>query len=234
MPRQISLLSILLILHGHLYATGGWLATGVGSGLLWFNTFQQESNFIIVLVGGLFLFLGLMGLRSSYGQGFRAISLIRNGSVAYGKLVSSAAEYEAAGKKISKFAGEKLGISEEDIEKLGKANFEKQKEKEPQNIVMDYVFSFSTQFGGEHTVKAKIKYIDKDRIEDEAEELILYDENTPRKAVVYDAISHAPEILPDGNLGPADMSAFAVLILPVVILMMNGLILLYYLQNGMH
>lgn len=223
-PRNFSILSALIILNSHLYSLGGWLATGIGSGIFWFGLITDPGNWIFLIFGGIFLLTGLASLVNSYRLGIETIGLMRRGSVAYGRLLSAKDQSE----QLSRFSARAFKVSEEEMEDFYQAHAQKMKKKEPQNVIMDYIFEFEPQYGEKQRVKAKIRYLERAQIEDEPEELILYHEQNPQKAVVYDAIRNAPPILSNGEFGETPISNAITLILPVLVILMNIVLFQFY------
>ena len=227
-PRNFSILSALIILNSHLYSLGGWLATGIGSGICWFGVISEPGNWMFLIFGGIFLLVGLTSLANSYRLGIETLGPMRTGSVSYGRLLS--AKDESA--QLSRFTAKAFKVSEEEMEDFYEAHAQKRKKKEPQNVIMDYIFEFEPKFGGKQRVKAKIKYLERGQIEDEPEELVLYHELQPHKAVVYDAIRNAPPILSNGEFGATPASKATILILPVLVILMNIVLFQFHFGPG--
>lgn len=218
-PRNLSFSSRLLIINSHIYALGSWIVIGIGS-LMWWLDFT--------FIGVIFFVIGFFSLRSVFKKGRRTIKILKKGKAAYGKLIKSEDLHQKGTLKAIKFAKkispqfkEELEDKGMSIEEYAQKDLDARIENEPQNVILKYFFEFKTREGMTHKVEAKVKYNDGDILEDEEDELILYNPNNPDKAVVYDAIKNAPKILSDGSFGPAPYSKMSVLIVPLVVILMN-------------
>ncbi|MEM7103114.1 MAG: DUF3592 domain-containing protein [Bacteroidota bacterium] len=66
------------------------------------------------------------------------------------------------------------------------------------------------------------------RVEDDKQEIILYDARNPEISVVYDAIEGYPAIDEDGNMGPVPAGNIIYLIVPGISIIGHGLFILFY------
>lgn len=237
-PRRVPLQTSLIVQFSPIYTLGGWICTGVGSGLGWLLYTMSNSDdsgmidnlFMGYVAAGIFLILGLISLRLSLTEGWRVVRLLKSGEIAYGKLLKSEDELSTMIGSMSKInpirniiekQAKETGLEKEAFQELLKKSMEAQKATEPQNVIMDYFFEFQTKQGSTHKVKHKVKYLDGDELEDEAEELVLYLPSNPDKAAVYDAIKNAPKIDGHGNFKSLPSSKLTVLIAPIIVILMN-------------
>jgi hypothetical protein len=102
--------------------------------------------------------------------------------------------------------------------------------KEPTNVTINHRPLFELRF--EFTARdgrrfeAKARTTDTRRLEDEAQEALLYDPNDPSRAYVIDEAPARPELEPNGDLRGNPGRAVAVLILPAIMLSIHALLLL--------
>ncbi len=89
--------------------------------------------------------------------------------------------------------------------------------------VYRYTFTFTANDGREYEATGKTHRTH--LLEDEETERLIYAESDPSHAVLYDNISLAPEIDPDGYFAPPGIWAYRVLILPLLSLGGHGVAL---------
>ena len=156
-------------------------------------------------------------------KSWKTIRLLKHGEAAYGKLTKSEDESLAQTKKVldllAKVSKKKIvkeGMTKEDFLK-------KMIESQPAdpNRMMKYFFEFQARAGTKHKVEALIKEADGAVLEDDENELILYNPRNPDQAVVYDSIPNGPKLQFDGSFSSATLSRFTVLILPILVILLN-------------
>lgn len=103
------------------------------------------------------------------------------------------------------------------------------KSKLPTNVrvndrtVWELTFEFKTRDG--RTAEAKARSSTPDSLEDERHEPLLYDPNDPSYAAMLDELPSRPQINESGELVGRPVAALLTLILPVIVLLANGLML---------
>lgn len=244
-PRKLSLLNKLFVFNSHVYSDGGWLATGFGSFVIWLGyTLGRpdapdgsivETSFlgtlVFYLVGAAFMFLGVLSLRNFvFREGWQKLELLQHGEAAYGKWIKTVDENTERVAKMLGTGDILSGTVARDAEnkKLAEKMLDAHRHPTQKTRPMNSHFVFESQDGRTHKVIAMTMLKDVFLMKDEAEELILYDPVSPELAVVYDAITDAPEILPDGSLGQIPNVRKHVLILPVVVFLINLGFFLYH------
>jgi hypothetical protein len=90
--------------------------------------------------------------------------------------------------------------------------------------VIELCFEFTARDGKRYQAKARTT--DTARLEDEAQEPLLYDPNNPTRAYVLDETPARPEFEPNGDLRGRTGAAIAVLILPALVIAVHGWVLL--------
>lgn len=109
------------------------------------------------------------------------------------------------------------------------------KSKSPTNMTVNKrrVFALTFEFvgrdGRHHETVAKTSQTD--RLEDEAQEPLLYDIDDPSKAYILDEAPARPRLEPNGDLAGNPIAAVASLILPIIVTGSNVLALLYKLNK---
>jgi hypothetical protein len=83
------------------------------------------------------------------------------------------------------------------------------------NRMPEYKFVFSFDVSG-RTYEAICRTHETRKVEDEALEIILYDEQNPKQAIVYDSVTNVPRIDSQGHLEPAGFRWIGTLIFPFV------------------
>ena len=96
------------------------------------------------------------------------------------------------------------------------------------DVALNYHLRFYAEDGREYVVMNTVTGEYRSKLEDEPEELVLYLRNNPNKAVIFDAIFHAPTLKSDGTFEPVDRKKAVYLILPVLVLFGNMICLLLY------
>lgn len=102
--------------------------------------------------------------------------------------------------------------------------------KEPTNMtvnkrrVWELTFEFTDRTG--RKCEAKAHSSDTDRLEDEAQEPLLYDPDDPTKAYVLDEAPARPKLDPDGQLEGRPIAAIFALIIPGLVIVGHGLLLM--------
>lgn len=102
--------------------------------------------------------------------------------------------------------------------------------KRPTNVtvnkrrVFELTFTFTAQDGRQCEAKASSSITSK--LEDEAQEPLLYDPNNPERAFLLDDAPARPQFNEIGELKGRPVAAIALLILPVIVLLGHGLVLL--------
>lgn len=88
----------------------------------------------------------------------------------------------------------------------------------------ELIFEFTARDGRHHEAKARSTFTE--RLEDEAQEPLLYDPNDPTRAFVLDQAPARPEIEPNGDLRGRPAAAVRSLILPGLMIAAHGAVLL--------
>jgi hypothetical protein len=91
----------------------------------------------------------------------------------------------------------------------------------------EYKFVFSFEVSG-RTYEAICKTHETRKVEDEEKEIILYNEQHPEDAIVYDSVTNVPKINNQGNLEPASMRQLPTLLFPSITFLTLILILIYF------
>lgn len=89
----------------------------------------------------------------------------------------------------------------------------------------ELTFEFTTRDGRRHEAKARSTATE--RLEDEAQEPLLYDPNDPTRAYVLDEAPARPEIESNGDLRGRTAAAVRSLILPILMTGAHGAVLLF-------
>lgn len=101
--------------------------------------------------------------------------------------------------------------------------------KRPTNVtvnkrrVFELTFAFTAQDGRQWEAKARSSMTEK--LEDEAQEPLLYDPNDPEKAFVLDEAPARPRFNENGEMTGRPAAAIALLILPAIVIVGHGLVL---------
>ena len=104
------------------------------------------------------------------------------------------------------------------------------KAKRPTNMtvnnrrVFELDFEFTARDGRKHIAKARSSITD--RLEDERQELLLYDPEKPEDAVLIDEAPSRPKLDETGGLAPRPVAAVLAMILPALVIAGNTLALL--------
>lgn len=85
--------------------------------------------------------------------------------------------------------------------------------------VMAVTFEFTGRDGQRHEAEART--VDTRRLEDEAQEPLLYDPNDPSKAYMLDEAPARPQVGPNGELAGNPVRGFAYAILPALVIAAN-------------
>lgn len=91
-------------------------------------------------------------------------------------------------------------------------------------LLYELVFEFTARDGQHHQAKARTT--DTKRLEDEAQEPLLYDPADPSRAYLLDEAPARPEIEPNGELRGRPASAVRSLIIPLLMIGAHGAVLL--------
>ncbi|MEO0474317.1 MAG: hypothetical protein AAF206_32210 [Bacteroidota bacterium] len=83
--------------------------------------------------------------------------------------------------------------------------------------VYEYSFAFKTPDGQKHIAKGKTHHTH--LLEDEETEFLLYMADDPDNAMMYDAIPHAPRILPSGEFEALSIFRYWTLIVPGIVML---------------
>ena len=75
---------------------------------------------------------------------------------------------------------------------------------------------------------SKYKGIYKPKINDEIEEIILFDERNPESNIIYDSINYAPEILPDGTLSKGSLTNLKLIAYPIFFILLIAALYYYF------
>ena len=119
-------------------------------------------------------------------------------------------------------------MTEEEIQAVMEEEMERKIAEMPQSVIMKYHMKFKARDGKDYTVKAEITHKTGAKVTDEEREPVLYLPQNPNKAVILDAISHVPEIWPDGSFAPLPFTKIRFLILPILAIMVNIFCLLMH------
>ena len=231
-PRPLSIFSRLVILFGGVYATGGWLLAFFITAGFWAGRWGLiEANFILGIVAIPLAFICGASLLKSLRAGSLAVKLLRKGEFTWGTLVETENTAMQYNEKALKWV-EKMGIAntdkdgnkitEEELRAKMQEEMERQMKEQPQSVIMKYHLTFKARDGKDYTTKAEVSLQTGAKVGDEEKEPILYWPNNPNKAVVFDAISHVPEIWPDGSFSHLPAKKAVYLILPFVTITMNA------------
>ncbi len=89
--------------------------------------------------------------------------------------------------------------------------------------VYELRFEFTARDGRRYQAKARTT--DTERLQDEAQEPLLYDPNDPTRAYVLDETPSRPEFEPNGDLRGNTTAAVLVMILPALVIVLHGWVL---------
>jgi hypothetical protein len=95
------------------------------------------------------------------------------------------------------------------------------------NRMPEYKFVFSFDVSG-RTYEAICRTHETRKVEDEALEIILFDEQNPEHAIVYDAVTNVPKINSQGHLQAASLGRIGTLIFPFAAMLTILCLLIYF------
>lgn len=251
-PRRLPWRTRLYVFNSHVFAVGSWLVIGMGSLFLWGNhmlrqlalterpnvTVHVENLVWLVFAGIALLGLGLLSLRVVWKQGRMKVRLLRYGEAAYGTWIRSEDENLQRIKQTESFlrglSGEANNAGQDNSEDRAAAWLDMYAEgQSPDKRAMKSFFRFTAKDGFEHKVKVITSALEVPDLQDEEEELILYNPIRPQQAIPFDAIQYGPSLKPDGQLGPMVPPPPAYLLwVPLGVVLMNVGFFLYYFREN--
>ncbi|MEL6718540.1 MAG: hypothetical protein AAFP82_07475 [Bacteroidota bacterium] len=234
-PRELDSLSGLIILFGGLYSTGSWLLFGIVSIFYWAIRWKfLPSSFILGLLAVICSIFIVKGIAHSLRTGSLAVKLLKKGVVTRGTIVKvnfTDAKSSENLLKVMRFLPSThqavmpaIGYKDEEIRASVKAILEHH--SNDKDVALNYHLRFQAEDGREYVVMNTVTGEYRSKLEDEPEELVLYLRNNPNKAVIFDAIFHAPTLKSDGTFEPVDRKKAVYLILPALVIFGNIVCLL--------